>query len=366
MKWVKNKQKKKRTDWHLWFAWKPVIIGYMPDGNEERAWFENVLRRRTLHVPTGISYWEYKALPNEKWEQKPILKEKAKIVNFDTTTPPQTAFCIKLDDGEDTEITEFITPTLEESEGRGSDITSLTGHPCEDCPDKGNINECCECQDIDLPPLSECPGCNCMTKTPEVKHHDPECKYRDFMEFYYPDLTMELDYSVSNVGEEEDLDHQTKIISSEDIRTCNICKRPRHKEIILPDGRCYDCRYDPCSKCGGKLDSYGDCTNEDCPLSSDEWVAEKRVCWSCQQEKHLSEFTDNDDGEVCNDCWNRMRELMPRDSMECQVCNVIKHKDDFIGDGVCVDCHDEQHEEPEHEIDIAWEVKRARKSKTIL
>lgn len=71
MKWVKNKQKLNKKDWHLWFAWKPVVLKRLPDGNEEYAWLTTILRRFVYDtsgvMKIGISgFWraEYKERPN--------------------------------------------------------------------------------------------------------------------------------------------------------------------------------------------------------------------------------------------------------------------------------------------------------------
>ena len=56
------------------------------------------------------------------------------------------------------------------------------------------------------------------------------------------------------------------------------------------------------------------------------------------------EVCECEDRQVCDVCQEVVgKELL--DNLECEICGEFKHPDKFIGDGVCHDCHDEQHEE---------------------
>lgn len=73
MKWINGLTKKakieKKEDWHIWFAWHPVVVGTVGEGKEERsvkAWFKKVLRKGHLWDKWCDS-WEY--------EYKEMLEE---------------------------------------------------------------------------------------------------------------------------------------------------------------------------------------------------------------------------------------------------------------------------------------------------
>jgi hypothetical protein len=56
---------KEQANWHIWFAWYPVIVGETPDGDSISAFFEKVLRCRTFVCTKNEGgYWitKYKIL----------------------------------------------------------------------------------------------------------------------------------------------------------------------------------------------------------------------------------------------------------------------------------------------------------------
>ncbi|MFC1822850.1 hypothetical protein ACFL9T_09100 [Thermodesulfobacteriota bacterium] len=54
--------KKPRTEWRRWFAWYPVVISTVPNGNEVKAWLTLVWRKRyiTNAETAQVWHWEYK------------------------------------------------------------------------------------------------------------------------------------------------------------------------------------------------------------------------------------------------------------------------------------------------------------------
>ena len=70
MKWTKYKQKIDKSDWHLWFAWRPVVVEVYPDGNVDKVWMKTVLRRLVYHRPErpgmeGVWIVEHKERPTQ-------------------------------------------------------------------------------------------------------------------------------------------------------------------------------------------------------------------------------------------------------------------------------------------------------------
>jgi hypothetical protein len=260
MKWIKNKQKKDKEDWHLWFAWKPVVVCVHPDGNEEKVWGEYILRRfvyDTSGVRLGIGgFWkaEYKYKPEEwEWFQKEFRKEhgipeewdrpEPKVEVFRTDSNCSSAVCFSLSGEVPEEVykpykehdpnTYLYTPPEEDER------TELVCINCQKTVPAEEINEdnhgCLECQNL----------------------------------IYKPEFT-----------------------------DC--------EERVVPEIVGY---YDPCSKCGSDLDENADCTNLECPLHYPE------------------EF------------------LNPS--------NHVPKREPWQPKG-------------KHEIDEAWEVKHARRNKTIM
>ncbi len=262
MKWVKTKQKLDKSDWHLHFALKPVVVQVYPDGNEKKAWLTTVLRRYVLNPgKPGIGigpYWkpEYKERPEKEipWNHESRLPDCERDVfpipfHTSTLTPHTTGIAF-----------------------------SLSGEICEsNVPDKPTY----------IPP-------------PE-----PEVGWKDF--------------------------------SRE-----------------LPDRR---------------------------P------EVEIRVCYSCQEDKHLSEFRKCPDGEVCDSCWDRIEAECTHDNgvtekfggNVCNDCDTVvsygKIQEEETCEecgktlpeiGMCPYCIEELEDNPKHEIDTAWEVKNAKRNKTIM
>jgi hypothetical protein len=70
MKWINGEtlesKTKRKKDWHVWFAWRPVIVKIINiDGKDRKVkiWLQDVLRRGSKKIYAG-SY----GLPHYCWE----------------------------------------------------------------------------------------------------------------------------------------------------------------------------------------------------------------------------------------------------------------------------------------------------------
>jgi len=74
MRWINGetfKHKKDRlSEWHIWFAWYPVTVGFTDNGHWIKIWRENILRKGSyLDCELGGWWtWEYKEI--EKCQQE--------------------------------------------------------------------------------------------------------------------------------------------------------------------------------------------------------------------------------------------------------------------------------------------------------
>lgn len=60
MKWIGRITKEGKHDWHLWWAWHPVVIHVTQDQRKVYAWLQTVQRKGTYHYVVGYPpYWEY-------------------------------------------------------------------------------------------------------------------------------------------------------------------------------------------------------------------------------------------------------------------------------------------------------------------
>jgi len=84
MKWIRNNLKLDKREWHLWFAWKPVIVFTYPDGNNKVVWFEIVLRKFILEPgnitpgppPCWKAIYKEKVNNSNRFKKPLILNEK--------------------------------------------------------------------------------------------------------------------------------------------------------------------------------------------------------------------------------------------------------------------------------------------------
>ncbi len=93
MQWIKNNNKKVKEDWHLWFAWRPVIVTKYEDGNEKIVWGETILRRFVLKgkLDFGMTpHWipEHKECP-EQLDRPNVLNKptESQLPKVNTITP---------------------------------------------------------------------------------------------------------------------------------------------------------------------------------------------------------------------------------------------------------------------------------------
>lgn len=215
MKWVKNKQKLDKSDWHLWFAWKPVTVLVYPDGNEKKAWMTTVLRRYILDPgKPGIGvgpFWkpEYKERPEIKVTPMKMLMSRERMRELIKNEPEEASIPlgpkVTLFDRDQTfeeweeeerKIAENLNFTgegldhethiisSEEAEKRWKE--NYPEHHCTNCPDKGNTEECMECMDVDDPENCEFKsedGSSCIDKelgekAKELYSHPVEVNWR--------------------------------------------------------------------------------------------------------------------------------------------------------------------------------------------
>lgn len=59
MKFYKINKQKENEQWHIWFAWFPIKVKTMDDGDFKYVWLENVLRCGEWHHVRHDSYFEY-------------------------------------------------------------------------------------------------------------------------------------------------------------------------------------------------------------------------------------------------------------------------------------------------------------------
>lgn len=151
MKWIKNKLKIDKKGWHLWFAWKPVVVLRHPDGNEEKAWGETLLRRfvfDTSGVKHGIGgFWkaEYKYRPNKIHVHKVKVltegdtlgsmcpKTRGSVPNKPTAPPPAPRKEPKVDLFDNHKFRATISEEKEECKHENGTIEKMGGTICSDC-----------------------------------------------------------------------------------------------------------------------------------------------------------------------------------------------------------------------------------------
>jgi hypothetical protein len=245
MKWVKNKQKIQIDDWHLWFAWKPVVIGVLPDGNQEVAFFETILRKKVAYFKDGSLYsgWKYKARP--------------------------------------------------------------TG-----VPDKPE------------PKL-------------ELENHSTESIYASGYFIPIPDIDTNV-----TISHNQDADKQDKLNYCEKCGPDSFCRCPE-------SGYCQKCQSNPC-RCKG----FGLCSNCSSPLNKNYDCKE---CKLFQKEQW--------DKKVIDAVHKAVEELIEEDTEEIPEDAIVEINEDWKNYSRELP---NRKETTKHEIDIAWEVKHARRNKTIM
>ncbi len=287
MEWVKlKKQKLNKSEWHLWFAWRPVVVQEYPDGSIRKVWGKTVLKR-VYWVDSHI----YSIMPYKKAEYKE-LPEQPNVPDKPTKAPiPKT-----------TELRANCPPVETE--------------PKVDLFDDNH--------NLKIEAVQQ--GSYMLNET---EHEDDEC-----MEY-----------------------------TKEDFRE-DVPKESLDMSLII--------NYGECSLCKVPLTSAGDCTNEECvfykPCLHDNGTIEKMG------------------GNICRDCgivmgYGRDRLTIPAKIQEPNLrkqeamkeafratMTPWKPKHDWKDCNGCEDCIEgwTEPEELKHEIDVAWEVKNARRNKTIM
>jgi len=74
MKWIDGytwqEKKKRREEWHEWFAWFPVTVGVTNDHRKIKVWGQIVMRRGHFFSNVSDSGWDYIYKEKSEWEKE--------------------------------------------------------------------------------------------------------------------------------------------------------------------------------------------------------------------------------------------------------------------------------------------------------